>query len=346
MSKGIFYIPCYPKKTKTDKVLADITKSITLCDKFNFSEAFFGEHIADKHEKVASSLMMAASVSNITQKIKLGTLTTNLNFYHPSILAAQISFLDNLSKGRLILGIGSGSNRSDVELNNLIDENNYVLTMEILQIIEKLLKSSGLVNIKSKNFKISSKKFGSKILGLGFFDDLYKRRKNLEYVMPALNPNSKNVINCAKKGWGIVISNFCEESVVANHIQNYLKYSKHKKKTALSKIRLARFIFVTKNKKNKNKVFDENSPHMQVLKIIYKKLKKNNIMGCFGGISDISNIAKKLFIVGTPTEVREKIQKIKKSYGMIKTIIYVHVPESENSVFDNSLKLFAKNVKI
>ena len=346
MSKGIFYIPCYPKKTKTHIVLDDIKKSITLCDKYNMEEAYFGEHIADKHEKVASSLMMAASVSQLTNKIKLGTLTTNLNFYHPSILAAQIAFLDNLSGGRLILGIGSGSNRSDVELNNLIEENNYFFSLEILKLTEKLLNSKSLVKINSKNFKISSKKYGNKILGLGYFDKLYKNRKNLEYIMPALNPNSRNVINCAKKGWGIVISNFCGEKVIANHIQSYLKNTKLKKNEALKKIRVARFIFVTKNSKDKEKVFNQNSPYMQVLKIIYKKLKKNKITGCFGENDSIDKIAKNLFVIGTPSEIKQQILNIKKKYGKFKTLIYVHVPFSGNSIFNNSLKLFSKNVKL
>lgn len=346
MSKGIFYIPCYPKKTKTHIVLDDIKKSITLCDKYNIEEAYFGEHIADKHEKVASSLMMAASVSQLTNKIKLGTLTTNLNFYHPSILAAQIAFLDNLSGGRLILGIGSGSNRSDVELNNLIEENNYFFSLEILKLTEKLLNSKSLVKINSKNFKISSKKYGNKILGLGYFDKLYKNRKNLEYIMPALNPNSRNVINCAKKGWGIVISNFCGEKVIANHIQSYLKNTKLKKNEALKKIRLARFIFVTKNSKDKEKVFNQNSPYMQVLKIIYKKLKKNKITGCFGENDSIDKIAKNLFVIGTPSEIKQQILNIKKKYGKFKTLIYVHVPFSGNPIFNNSLKLFSKNVKL
>ena len=346
MSKGIFYIPCYPKKTKTHKVLDDIKKSITLCDKYNVEEAYFGEHIADKHEKVASSLMMAASVSQLTNKIKLGTLTTNLNFYHPSILAAQIAFLDNLSGGRLILGIGSGSNRSDVELNNLIEENNYFLTLEILKLTEKLLNSKDLVKINSKNFKISSKKYGNKILGLGYFDKLYKNRKNLEYIMPALNPNSRNVISCAKKGWGIVISNFCDEKVIENHILSYLKHTKLDKKQALKKIRVARFIFVTKNKEDKKKVFNQNSPYMQVLRIIYKKLKKNKIIGCFGENNNLNKIAESLFVVGTPLEIKQKILNLKKKYGKFKNLIYVHVPSSGNIIFDNSLKLFSKNVKL
>ena len=346
MKKGIFYIPCYPKNTKTFKILDDIKKSILLCDNSNFEEAFFGEHIADKHEKISSSLMMAASLSLMTKKIKLGTLTTNLNFYHPSILTAQIALIDNLSKGRLILGVGAGSNRSDVELNGLINQNNYLLSLEILGIVKKLLSKKGLININSKNFKISSKKYGNKNLGLGYFDNLFNNRKDLELVMPALNPNSRNVKNCAKKGWGIVISNFCNSDVVMNHVNNYLKHSKLSNKEALKKIRLARFIHVVKNEKDINKAYLSKSPYMKVLKIILTKLKKNNLLGCFGNETNINKISKNLFITGTPNKIKKKINSITKDFGNLGKLIYVHVPIQNDPVYDDSLKLFSQNVKI
>ena len=346
MKKSVFYIPCYPKNTKTYKIIEQIKQSILLCDRSGFEEAFFGEHIADKHEKISSSLMIAASLALMTKKIKLGTLTTNLNFYHPSILAAQIALIDNLSKGRLILGVGSGSNRSDVELNDLINQNNYLLSLEVLGIVKKLLNEKGLINIKSKNFKISSKKFGSKILGLGYFDNLYENRKNLELIMPALNPNSRNVTNCAKKGWSIVISNFCDPDIVKNHVENYLKHSSFTKKQALKKIKLARFIYVVNNKRYANKAFLYSSPYMQVLKIIHKKLSKNKLIGCFGNKKNLSDIAKSLIITGTANEVSQKIKFMKHDIGELGSLTYVHVPLVNHQVFDDSLKLFSKNVKI
>ena len=70
MKKSVFYIPCYPKNTKTNKILNEIKQSILICDENNFEEAFFGEHIADKHEKVSSSLMIAASLALLTKKIQ------------------------------------------------------------------------------------------------------------------------------------------------------------------------------------------------------------------------------------------------------------------------------------
>jgi alkanesulfonate monooxygenase SsuD/methylene tetrahydromethanopterin reductase-like flavin-dependent oxidoreductase (luciferase family) len=43
-----------------------------------------------------------------TENIHLGTLVTPLPFRHPGILAKRLATLDNLSRGRVILGVGAG----------------------------------------------------------------------------------------------------------------------------------------------------------------------------------------------------------------------------------------------
>lgn len=43
-----------------------------------------------------------------TERISLGTLVTPLAFRHPPMLAKMLSTLDNLSGGRVILGVGAG----------------------------------------------------------------------------------------------------------------------------------------------------------------------------------------------------------------------------------------------
>jgi len=344
MKKGIFYIPCYPKETKLDKIVNEIKSSVMFCDNNNFKEAYFGEHLADKYEKITSSLNMISAVSSITNKIELSSLTANLTFYNPSVLASHISLVDNMCKGRFRLGIGSGSNMSDVESVNLINDDNRGKMIEILSIIKKLFKSKNLVNLKTKNFKVSTIKKGNKKLGLGFYNALYKSRDNLEIVIPALNPNSKNVKNAAINKWSIVISNFCSEDVVKNHVQNYISNSQLNKKNALKKIKLARFIFVSNNTKIFNNLFNLSSPHMGVLRTIHTKLKHYNRMNCFGDSKnlELKSLAKKLFIYGNQKEISQKIKNIKKKIGNVDTIIYTHVPLVNDKNFDNSLKLFSK----
>ena len=85
-------------------------------------------------------------------------------------MASHISLVDNMCKGRLKLGIGSGSNISDVESVDLINDNNREKMFEILLLIKKLFKSRKLVNFKTKNFKVSTIKKGNKNLGLGYYN--------------------------------------------------------------------------------------------------------------------------------------------------------------------------------
>ncbi len=344
MKKGIFYIPCYPREAKLDKIVDEITSSVIFCDKNNFKEAYFGEHLADKYEKITSSLNIISAMSKVTNKIKLGSLTTNLTFYHPSVLASHISLVDNMCKGRLLLGIGAGSNMSDVESVGMINEDNRNRMLEELSLIKKLLNLKKLANFKTKNFAVSTIKRGNKKLGLGYYNNLYKSRKDLEIVLPALNPNSQNVKTAAKNKWSIVISNFCSEDVVENHISSYIKNSPLSKKRALKKIKLSRFIYVSNRKGNLKFLFNGYSPHMGVLKTIYTKLNHYKRLDCFGELKKLklNFLAKKLFVYGNQKEVSKKIKNMQKKYGDLGSILYVHVPDTGRKKFDDSLKLFSK----
>ena len=290
--------------------------------------------------------MMVSALSKLTSKIKLGTLTTNLNFYNPAVVASAIAMADNLTEGRLILGIGCGANGSDLEAINLLESENHKLMLESYEIINQLLKSESFVDIKSENYKVSTAKTNNEELGLGFFNRLYKNREDLEIIMPALNKNSYNVQLCAKNNWSIVISNFCSNDLVDNHINNYLKYSNLEKKEALKKIKLSRLIYVNESNNNADKlVFSKDSPFMKVTEILFKKLKTFNKHHCFGeNINTPIEAAKNTILYGSPDKIKNDLEILKQKYGDISSIIYVSVPKTKKKEFDNSLELFSKYV--
>ena len=344
MNKGLFSIPVYNQNTSMDKIIDEIVEQVISAERWGLSEAFFGEHITDRHEKITSSLLMVSTLSKLTKKIKLGTLTTNLNFHNPAIVAAMISMADNLSRGRLVLGIGSGANMSDIESVGYAEKNNHDITLETEKIIQELIINKNLVDIKGKYFNVSTKKFGNEELGLGYFNGLYKDRNDLEIVMPALNENSYNVKLCAKNEWSIVISNFCSEEIVENHISNYLENSNLSEEEAYKKIKLSKLIFANEKKDGGEElVFSDRSPFMEVVNTIFKKLKKFNKHGCFGkNTNNPLEAAKNTIIYGNPDKISKKIEKYKK----LSSIVYITVPMTGNNNFDRSLEIFSKNVSV
>ena len=347
IQKGIFFIPVDNKHKQQDTLLDEIIDQTLSAEKWGLKEVYFGEHITDQHEKISSSLMMVSALAKLTKEIKLGTLTTNLNFFKPATISAIIAQADNLCKGRLVLGIGSGANKSDVESIDMLSKDNHKIMLETFKILEEIFyKDNAPVNIKTDNFKISTKESFNEDLGLGYFNKLYKERKNLEVIMPALNKDSYNVKICAENNWNIAISNFCSEEIIDNHIENYLRYSKLDKKNALQKIKLTKLIYVNDDdKKIEDHLFTENSPHYKVVHTIFTKLKTFNKHNCFGeNIDNSMDALKQTVLYGNSKSINEKIKYYEDKYGNLSSYIYVSVPKTGQSVYDKSLELFSKNV--
>ena len=74
MNKGIFYIPLYQQKKDFSEILDEVVATLKFVDKKKFSEAFFGEHLTDMHEKITSSIMMVAAAAPFTNYLKLEPL--------------------------------------------------------------------------------------------------------------------------------------------------------------------------------------------------------------------------------------------------------------------------------
>ena len=91
-----------------------ITKGIIAADQHGFSGALMPDHymwgneIGHKMENPYVTLETWTYLTYIagkTENIHLGTLVTPLPFRHPGVLAKRLSTLDNLSRGRVILGL-------------------------------------------------------------------------------------------------------------------------------------------------------------------------------------------------------------------------------------------------
>ncbi len=57
-----------------------------------------------------------AAVSGVTSRIRLGPLVTTPNFRHPLLLAKDLITLDDVSDGRLVIGIGAGGQGFDASV--------------------------------------------------------------------------------------------------------------------------------------------------------------------------------------------------------------------------------------
>ena len=66
------------------------------------------EFLGDPTEAMLEAYTTLGFAAGITEKIKLGTLVTGINYRHPGFLIKTVTTLDVLSGGRAYLGIGAG----------------------------------------------------------------------------------------------------------------------------------------------------------------------------------------------------------------------------------------------
>src|SRR5215469_4876315 len=83
---------------------------------------------------------MLAALAEATQRVELGTLVLCNAFRHPAILAKMATTLDEVSHGRLILGLGAGWNEPEYRAFGLPFDHRVDRFEEALQIIRPLLQ--------------------------------------------------------------------------------------------------------------------------------------------------------------------------------------------------------------
>ena len=79
-----------------------------IAEKLGFDSFWLPENHFSGPLAIPSPLMLLANVASVTNRIKLGSTSYLLPIRNPILAAEEVAVLDQLSNGRLILGIGRG----------------------------------------------------------------------------------------------------------------------------------------------------------------------------------------------------------------------------------------------
>ena len=128
--------------------LLDETREITeYCDQNKWNSIWYTEHHFNHEgmESLTNPLMMGVDAAARTKDIRIGQACNVITFHNPIRMAEDIALLDQLSKGRVEIGIGRGIyGREAINLNKEADmkdqAKNFRLFEETLTILKKAWK--------------------------------------------------------------------------------------------------------------------------------------------------------------------------------------------------------------
>jgi limonene 1,2-monooxygenase len=127
---------------------------IHYADALDFDEFFIGEHHSGGWETMPAPEMALAKAAAHAQRIRLGTSVISLPFHHPFHVAERMAFLDHLTRGRAILGVGPCNLITDKKLFGMTNENLYPMLAESVDIIVRLLESPEPIDYEGRFWKL------------------------------------------------------------------------------------------------------------------------------------------------------------------------------------------------
>ncbi len=123
---------------------------IPFAESLGYDSFHIGEHHSGGWESIPSPEMALSMAAAKTGRIRLGTSVTNLPFHHPFQVAERIAFLDHLSYGRAILGIGPSSLVTDKKLFNIDSVRARRMMSEAADVIVRLLEADDPISHKGE----------------------------------------------------------------------------------------------------------------------------------------------------------------------------------------------------
>ena len=113
--KFCVFLPFYAfRKQKRTTLLFNQLQEVTLeCERLGYYSVLLDDHLMLHKMPILECWTTLSALSSVTENIRLGTMVTCNSFRKPSLLAKMAATVDNISNGRLELGIGAGVQKNE-----------------------------------------------------------------------------------------------------------------------------------------------------------------------------------------------------------------------------------------
>jgi limonene 1,2-monooxygenase len=151
---GAFMAPFHPPTDHPMLALERDMELLVWLDELGFDEAWVGEHHSAGWEYIASPELFLAIAAERTRHIKLGTGVVSLPYHHPMLVAERMAFLDNMTRGRILFGVGPGALVSDALMLGIEPTRLRPMMDEALGVILRLFTETEPITVESDWFTL------------------------------------------------------------------------------------------------------------------------------------------------------------------------------------------------
>ena len=145
MKIGLMIFIANDRENNRKRPYATIRAIAQQAENDGFDSIWLADHLFYRHPGeptwgIWECWTMLAALAEATQRVEIGTLVLCNSFRNPAILAKMATTADEVSGGRLILGVGAGWNEPEYEAFGLPFDHRVDRFEEALQILKPLLQ--------------------------------------------------------------------------------------------------------------------------------------------------------------------------------------------------------------
>jgi alkanesulfonate monooxygenase SsuD/methylene tetrahydromethanopterin reductase-like flavin-dependent oxidoreductase (luciferase family) len=135
--------------------LLDMVRAI---EDLGFDSIWVGEHLLYRFPDRGprgpwEAWTLMAAIASVTSRVEFGPLVACTNFHNPALLARQATMIDEISGGRLILGLGAGWNETEFRAYGFPYDHRIDRFEEAFTIIRALLRE-GAVDFDGRWYQV------------------------------------------------------------------------------------------------------------------------------------------------------------------------------------------------
>jgi alkanesulfonate monooxygenase SsuD/methylene tetrahydromethanopterin reductase-like flavin-dependent oxidoreductase (luciferase family) len=127
--------------------IEDQIAQVCAAESLGFNDVWLTEHYFTGESVYNDALLFASALTMRTTRIRIGFAVIQMPFHHPIRLAVQLALLDNLSKGRIDVGIGKGTVYNEYEFvgHGLRSNDSRARMEEAIEVLERAWRETPLV---------------------------------------------------------------------------------------------------------------------------------------------------------------------------------------------------------
>jgi alkanesulfonate monooxygenase SsuD/methylene tetrahydromethanopterin reductase-like flavin-dependent oxidoreductase (luciferase family) len=206
---GLFHTVQWPEGSEQPERYREALAQAELAERLGFQSLWLTEHHFTRHGITSDSLAILAYLAARTERVRLGTAVLVLPFHDPVRLAETTALVDNLSGGRLDVGIGRGYQWSEYHGFGIrFDEGNDRFE-EALQLLLQSWTATGPFAFEGKFHR---------------YEAAFPQPRPIQQPHPPLwhaTASEGGLARCAENDWGVMLAQATSLASVEETIRRY-----------------------------------------------------------------------------------------------------------------------------